>query len=144
MPPTPWESLTSSSIKHNFQSATPDSCSTQQEVPLLPIWSTRTTAQAGTASDQESLPQGVISPLFCPLGQDLTGVCPRALPCPDAFLVSWSISPLSPVGVRSPGSQECRSQRRTLNTVGWHTALFSSRLPGSRGGLASVPVAQGA
>lgn len=27
----------------------------------------------------------MISPLFCPLGQDLSGVAPRALPCLDAF-----------------------------------------------------------
>ena len=121
MPPTPWESLTSSSNKHNFQLATPDSCSTQ--------------ARGSSASDLESLPKGVISPLFCPLGQDLTGVGPGALPCPDAFLVSWSVSPLSPVRVRSPGSQECRSRRRTRNTIGWHNASFGSRLPGSRAAL---------
>ena len=77
----------------------------------------------------------MISPLFCPLGQELAGQCPGDLNCPDALtseLVSWSISPLSPFGVRSSRSQECYSRRKTQNTIRWHAASFShsSWVPG--------------
>ena len=62
----------------------------------------------------------MISPLFCPLGQDLSGVAPRALPCLDAF------RPPSPVGVGLARSKEHHSRRRTRDTIRWHSHLVRS------------------
>ena len=85
----------------------------------------------------------MISPLFCPLGQDLTGVGPGALPCPDAFLVSWSVSPLSLVGLvtQESGMLLTKEDPEYCGVVHCFVHFEAPLLPGR---LASVLVAQGA